>query len=61
MTDIEMYEMICRMKQYGGAFVVTLSNAFRMADPINKQKLLNAFPEYVNEYGPNSKLPVKEL
>ena len=61
MTDIEMYEMICRMKQYGGSFVVALSNAFRMADPINKSKLLNAFPEYVNEYGPNSKLPVKEL
>ena len=57
MTDVEVYEMICRMENYGGSFVVALSQAFRIADPTNKQKLLEAFPNYVEEYGPNSKFP----
>jgi hypothetical protein len=58
MTDVEFYEMICRMEEYGGSFVVALSYALRKADVRNKQRLINAFPEYVEEYGPNSKLPV---
>jgi hypothetical protein len=57
MTDIEVYEMISRMKSYGGSFVVALASALEKADFNNKQKLLNAFPEYVEEYGPNSKFP----
>lgn len=57
MTDIEVYEMICRMENYGGSFVVALAQTFRKADPTNKQKLLEAFPNYVEEYGPNSKFP----
>ena len=56
LSDVEMYEMICRMEKYGGSFVVALSYALRKADPYNKQRLIDAFPEYVEEYGPNSKL-----
>lgn len=55
MTDIELYETMERMKNYGGSFVVALSNAMRFADSSNKQKLINAFPEYMEEYGPNSR------
>jgi hypothetical protein len=58
MTDIEVYEMICRMETYGGSFVVALANAMRKADVWNRNTLIVAFPNYVSEYGPNSKFPV---
>jgi hypothetical protein len=57
MTDIEMYEMMNRMESFGGSFVVALANAMRKADVANKNRLILAFPEYVKEYGPDSKFP----
>lgn len=48
MTDIEFFEMTERMEQFGGS----LSYAFRRADAFNRQRLLNAFPDYVEQYGP---------
>ena len=58
MTDIQVHEMICRMETYGGSFVVALANAMRKADRSNKNKLILAFPDYVDMYGPDSKFPV---
>jgi hypothetical protein len=58
MTDTEVYEMICRMQEYGGSFVVALANALQCADRKNKQRLIDAFPDYVNEYGPTSRFSV---
>jgi hypothetical protein len=58
MTYDEVYEMICRMETYGGSFVVALAGAMRKADASNKNRLILAFPEYVQEYGPDSKFPV---
>ena len=37
----------------GGSFVSTLAQALRYADPNNRERLLNAFPELVQRYGPN--------
>lgn len=54
MTYDEVFQMITRMEKYGGSFVKALANTFRVADPSNRQKLIDAFPNYVNEYGPNS-------
>ena len=54
MTYDELYKMTLRMEKYGGAFVQALANAFKYADSTNREKLLNTFPDYVNEYGPNS-------
>ena len=54
----EVYDMILRMEAYGGSFVVALAHAMRKADTFNKNKLILAFPEYVNEYGPESKFPI---
>lgn len=59
MTYDEVYDMILRMEMYGGSFVVALAHAMRKADSFNKNKLILAFPEYVKEYGPDSKFPVK--
>lgn len=55
MDSREIYLMITRMEKYGGLFVSNLANALRYADPTNKERILNAFPEYIEEYGPGSK------
>lgn len=60
MTYDEVYDMILRMEAYGGGFVVALANAMRKADASNKNRLILAFPEYVSEYGPDSKFPVPD-
>ena len=46
--------MITLMDQYGGSFVSALAQALRYADPTNRQRLLDAFPDLVAKYGPSS-------
>ena len=58
LTYDEVYDMICRMEAYGGSFIAALAGALRKADQSNKNRLILAFPDYVKEYGPNSKFPV---
>jgi hypothetical protein len=43
------------MSRYGGHFCKKLADAIRVADGTNKQKLINAFPEIVENYGPGSR------
>ena len=47
--------MITLMDQYGGSFVSALAQALRYADPTNRQRLLDAFPDIVAKYGPGTK------
>ena len=47
--------MITLMDQYGGSFVSSIAQALRYADPNNRQRLLDAFPELVAKYGPDTK------
>jgi hypothetical protein len=54
MTPTETYQLTVRMETYGGKFVSALAVAIRYADPINKKKLLAAFPEIVIKYGPKT-------
>ena len=46
--------MITLMDQYGGSFVSSIAQALRYADPTNRQRLLDAFPDLVVKYGPSS-------
>ena len=46
--------MITLMDQYGGSFVSSIAQALRYADPNNRQRLLDAFPDLVAKYGPSS-------
>ena len=46
--------MITLMDQYGGSFVSAIAQALRYADPTNRQRLLDAFPDLVAKYGPSS-------
>lgn len=54
MNTWEMDEAIAsNMKKYGGSFVKALSVAFVKADPFNKIKLKEAFPNYFSQYHPS--------
>jgi 2-oxo-4-hydroxy-4-carboxy--5-ureidoimidazoline (OHCU) decarboxylase len=54
MTSTQLYAMITLMDQYGGSFVSAIAQALRYADPTNRQRLLDAFPDLVAKYGPSS-------
>lgn len=55
MNATEFRNMIITMEQYGGSFVSSIAQALRFADPINRQRLIDAFPDLVAKYGPGTK------
>jgi hypothetical protein len=55
MTSTQLTSMIALMDQYGGSFVSSIAQALRYADPTNRQRLLDAFPDLVAKYGPGTK------
>jgi hypothetical protein len=50
MSDTEIFELTEKMISTGGSFVQSLGVCIRRADATNRQKLLEAFPNYVQEY-----------
>jgi 2-oxo-4-hydroxy-4-carboxy--5-ureidoimidazoline (OHCU) decarboxylase len=54
MTSTQLHAMITLMDQYGGSFVSAIAQALRYADPTNRQRLLDAFPDLVAKYGSSS-------
>ena len=54
MTSTQLHAMLTLMDQYGGSFVSSIAQALRYADPTNRQRLLDAFPDLVAKYGPSS-------
>jgi len=50
----DYYVLTETMSRYGGHFCKKLSEAIRAADSNNKQKIIDAFPEIVKDYGPGS-------
>ena len=55
MTSTQLTSMITLMDQYGGSFVSSIAQALRYADPTNRQRLLDAFPDIVAKYGPGTR------
>lgn len=53
MTPIQFTELVTRMETMGGSFISALGLALRYADPKNRQRLLDTFPDVVDKYGPN--------
>lgn len=53
MTTTDLASTLERMRRYGGNFCTHLANTTAAADPGNRQRLLNAFPEVFQKYGPN--------
>lgn len=54
MNSSQFTAMICLMQSHGGSFVSSIAQALRYADPSNRQRLLDAFPDLVEKYGPAS-------
>ena len=54
MNPAQLTAMICLMQSHGGSFVSSIAQALRVADPVNRQRLIDAFPDLVEKYGPNS-------
>lgn len=54
MNQAQLTAMICLMQSHGGSFVNAIAQALRVADPVNRQRLLDAFPDLVEKYGPTS-------
>jgi len=50
MNRYEIVDIAHAMIQYGGSFAKHIGEALLHADPINMEKLLNAFPEMIKEY-----------
>jgi hypothetical protein len=42
------------MRRYGGHFCKKLADAICAANPTNKKKIIDAFPDIVEKYGPGS-------
>jgi hypothetical protein len=56
MTDSDIYWTLATASQYGGSFYQALGQAGLKADPGNKRRILDAFPELVATYGTASRL-----
>ena len=56
MTDSDRYWTFITAAQYAGSFFKALAEAGLKADPINRERLLLAFPEVYATYGPASRL-----
>jgi len=56
MTTTETYWTLQTARIYGGGFLSRLAEAGILADPSNRQRLLDAFPEIEQCYGPDTHL-----
>ena len=52
-TDPTIEATIQRMEIHGGSFTKRLMSAYRAADMSNRQRIIDAFEELFDEYGPN--------
>lgn len=50
MMDYKIMEL---METYGGSFVQAFADCFRKADPTNRMRLRDAFPELFQTYHPS--------
>lgn len=57
-------DTLAAMEQYGGSFVKQYAKTLRMADPVNRAKLVKALPDIIKHYSSvakqtklNSELP----
>ena len=54
LTSEQFHSMLGTMRRNGGSFSVKLADCLAAADPSNRQRLLDAFPEIIERYGPES-------
>lgn len=61
MTPDEVYHTFAAAVDHGGSFYKLIGRAGLVADPSNRQRLLDAFPELVTTYGPDSYWQRREM
>ena len=67
LNDQELYATLECMEINGGNFAAQLVRAFKAADPANRRKILDTWPELFEKHGPNGifasqrQFPVKSL
>lgn len=54
MDETDIYWTFIVAQHFGGSFFRDLAKAGMKADPVNKRRILDAFPEMVSTYGPAS-------
>lgn len=54
MTRLELLTTVETMKRFGGSFVKAFAQTLFLADEVNKERLTDAFPELIAQYGPGS-------
>lgn len=54
MTESELHDTLETAITFGGKFMATLARAVHYADSVNRQRLLEAFPEIIDRYGPQT-------
>jgi len=54
MTNSDFHDTMLCMERYGGTFMTKMADALRYADPMNRERILFAFPEIAETYGPTS-------
>ena len=52
LTNDQTYRLCEVMRKYGGHFCTKFADLLSVADASNRQRLLEAFPELVEKYGP---------
>lgn len=50
----ELHHTYLTIHRFGGSFLRALADAMIKADPGNRDRLIQAFPEVINLYGPRS-------
>lgn len=56
MTPEQTVHMLLSAAHFGGSFMRTIARAGLVADPANRQRLVDAFPELCATYGPHTAL-----
>ena len=49
-TESQLYDIADKMQDQGGSFIRNIGGALRSADMKNKKRLVDAFPEYFEDY-----------
>lgn len=54
LTYEDTHRTFIAMERHGGGFCRNIARAWYVADPSNKNRIEHAFPELLDNYGPNS-------
>jgi len=59
MTHDQIHHTLLTACRFGGSFYRQLATAALIADPSNRQRIFEAFPELIQQYGPTTSFYLK--